>query len=285
MIRARKQEAGLPAITMQQVNGIPVLGLGTYPLRGSEALRAVTAAVEIGFRHIDTAQMYGNERDIGRAIAVCGVPRNELYVVTKVDPGNLGPSRFSSSVARSMQDLGGPADLLLIHWPPPENDFDATVDRLIAEKEKGMAANVGVSNFSVSMMQRAQQRAKGAIICNQVEFHPLLDGGPLLAAATETGIPLAAFCTLARGEILKYPLLAEIGSAHGKTAAQVGLRWTLQKGVALTTMSTSFANIRANFEIMNFALSVDEMARIDTLNTVNHRIITRAGGVPWAAEW
>ena len=267
MIRARKQEAGLPAITMQQVNGIPVLGLGTYPLRGSEALRAVTAAVEIGFRHIDTAQMYGNERDIGRAIAVCGVPRNELYVVTKVDPGNLGPSRFSSSVARSMQDLGGPADLLLIHWPPPENDFDATVDRLIAEKEKGMAAKIGVSNFSVSMMQRAQQRAKGAIICNQVEFHPLLDQSRLLDAARKLGIGLTAYSPLARGAALKAKPVQEIAGKLQRPPSEIVLRWILQQGVVAIPMTTKRENAVSNLNALHFSLDDEAMAAISAIGT------------------
>ena len=126
----------MSAIAMQTVNNIPILGLGTYPLRGDGAVNAVLMGLELGLRHIDTAQMYGNEHDVGRALVASGLPRNELFVVTKVDPSNLGKARFASSVAKSMDDLGSPADLLLIHWPPPEDDFDATLDRLIAEKEK-----------------------------------------------------------------------------------------------------------------------------------------------------
>lgn len=262
-------------------------GFGTFPLGGEQLMATVATAAEVGYRAFDTAQIYGNEADVGRALAALGLPRSELFVTTKVQHDNMVAARFLASVEQSLADLQlDRVDVLLLHFPPLEGPIEPGLELLLKAQEQGLADRVGVSNYTPQNMRRARAAVGGGVlVINQVEFHPLLDGGPLLAAATETGIPLAAFCTLARGEILKYPLLAEIGSAHGKTAAQVGLRWTLQKGVALTTMSTSSANIRANFEIMDFALSVDEMARIDTLNTVNHRIITRAGGVPWAAEW
>jgi 2,5-diketo-D-gluconate reductase B len=262
-------------------------GFGTFPLGGEQLMATVATAAEVGYRAFDTAQIYGNEADVGRALAALGMPRGELFVTTKVQHDNMVPERFLASVEQSLVDLQlDRVDVLLLHFPPLEGPIEPGLELLLKAQEQGLADHVGVSNYTPSNMRRARAAVGGGVlVINQVEFHPLLDGGPLLAAAIATGIPLAAFCTVARGEVLKYQLLAEIGLVHGKTAAQIGLRWTLQKGVALTTMSTSAANIRANFDIMDFELSADEMARIDSLNTVNHRIITRAGGVPWAAEW
>jgi 2,5-diketo-D-gluconate reductase B len=161
--------------TAPTINGIPQLGLGTYPLTGQDAVDAVTMALDLGLRHIDTAQMYGNERDVGRAIVAHSTPRSDVFLVTKVDPGNIGADRFASSVRKSIDDLGGPVDLLLIHWPPPDSEMDGALDRLMEEKQRGHTKEIGISNFSPGMMRNAQARLKGAAICNQVEFHPLLD--------------------------------------------------------------------------------------------------------------
>lgn len=264
----------MPAVAMDAVNGIPLLGLGTFPLKGSEAVNAVSMALELGYRHIDTAQMYGNERDVGRAIRESGVPQSELFVVTKVDPSNLGSARFASSVARSMDGLGGPADLLLIHWPPPEEDLDAAVDRLMAEKEKGMARAIGVSNFSVPMMRRAQKRAKGAIICNQVEFHPLLDQSNLLTASRELGIVLAAYSPLARGKALQPPIIQDVAARLQRPASEIVLRWIVQQGVIAIPMTTKPANALSNLNALGSSLSPDDMSAISSLGTRGGRTIS-----------
>lgn len=263
----------MPAIAMETVNGIPILGLGTFPLRGDEAVNAVSMALGLGFRHIDTAQMYGNERDVGKAIKECGLQRSALFVVTKVDPSNLGSARFPSSVARSMADLGSPADLLLIHWPPPEDDFNATVDRLIAEKEKGMARAIGVSNFSASLMRRAQDRAKGAIACNQVELHPLLDQSKLLAASRELGIALAAYSPLARGKALQPKIIQDIAARLARPASEIVLRWIMQQGVIAIPMTTKRANALSNLNVLGFSLSSEDMSMISGLGTRGGRTI------------
>jgi 2,5-diketo-D-gluconate reductase B len=195
--------------------------------------------------------------------------------------------RFLPSVAKSIEDLRlDRIDVLLLHFPPLDGPIEQGLELLLAAQQQGLAAHIGISNYTPAMM-RAARAAVGdaALAANQVEFNPLLDGRALVAASIETDIPLAAYCTVARGEVFKYPLFAEIGAGHGKTAAQVVLRWTLQKGIALNTMSTNPDNIRANFDVMDFVLSTPEIAAIDALSDVNHRIITRAGGVPWAAQW
>ncbi len=263
----------MAAIAVETVNGIPMLGFGTFPLKGEDCRKAVSMALDLGLRHFDTAQMYGNERDVGGAIAGSGVSRKDVYLVTKVDPGNLGASRFASSVAQSIDDLGGPVDLLLIHWPPVENDVDATVERLVAEKEKGNTKAIGVSNFSGALMRRAQTLTKGAIICNQVEFHPLLDQSKLLAAARELGIALAAYTPLARGKALQPKVIQDIAARLGRPASEVVLRWILQQGVAAIPMTTKRDNAQSNLNALSFSLSDDDMAAISSLGSTQGRTI------------
>lgn len=263
----------MTAIPMPAPGGIPLLGLGTYPLNGEEAYRAVRMAIDLGIRHIDTAQMYGNEREIGRAVAQSGVPRGEFFVVTKIDPGNVGAGRFAESAARSVDDLQGPADLLLIHWPPPENEFDAALGRLMAEHQKGSARAIGVSNFSPAMMRRAQQRCGGALINNQVEFHPLLDQRAVLATAREQGMVLSAYSPLARGAAMKPAAVAAIAARIGRPASEVVLRWIMQQGVVAIPMTTKRENALSNIAALGFTLSDDDMAAISALGTRQGRTI------------
>ncbi|MFO1122000.1 MAG: aldo/keto reductase [Hyphomicrobiales bacterium] len=254
-------------------NDIPLFGFGTYPLRGEDARRAVTMALDLGIRHIDTAQMYGNERDVGRALRDSGLRRGEIFVVTKVDPGNLGADRFDTSVARSMDDLGGPADLLLIHWPPHDAELEAVVDRLQVVRERGMTRCIGVSNFSPRLLRRAQLRAAGALVNNQVEFHPLLDQSALLAAARELGIVLSAYSPLARGKALAANAVRDIARRRAVPESAVVLRWTMQQGVAVIPMTTKIANARDNLKALTFELSDAEMAAVSRLGSRSGRII------------
>jgi 2,5-diketo-D-gluconate reductase B len=265
----------MPRLTLDVglANGIPLFGFGTYPLRGEDARRAVTMALDLGIRHIDTAQMYGNERDVGRALRDSGLRRGEIFVVTKVDPGNLGADRFATSVARSMDDLGGPADLLLIHWPPDDADLEAVVDRLQAERDRGMTRSIGVSNFSPRLLRRAQLQAAGALINNQVEFHPLLDQSALLAAARDEGIVLSAYSPLARGKALAANAVRDIARRRAVPESAVVLRWTMQQGVAVIPMTTKIENARDNLKALTFALSDAEMAAVSQLGSRSGRII------------
>jgi len=151
-------------------------------------------------------------------------------------------------------------------------------------RDRGLARNIGVSNYTVAMLRTAREVLEAPIATNQVEFHPLLDQSRLMAGANELGVPLSAYCSVARGEVFKHPEFAEIGESHGKSAGQVVLRWILQKGVSINTMSTKPANIRANFDVMDFTLSNVDMARIDELTATNHRIVTDKV-VRWAPDW
>ena len=260
-------------LSMPSASGIPLLGSGTYPLMGDECYRTVRMALDLGIRHVDTAQMYGNEKDVGRALRDSGIARSELFVVTKVDPGNLGSARFATTVARSVEDLGSAPDLLLIHWPPVEAEFDAVLDRLMAEHQKGNARAIGVSNFSPAMMRHAQKRCGGAIVNNQVEFHPLLDQSAVLATARELNIAVSAYSPLARGAALKPAAIASIASRIGRPASEVVLRWILQQGVIAIPMTTKRDNLLSNIRALDFALSAEDMAAISAIGTRQGRTI------------
>jgi 2,5-diketo-D-gluconate reductase B len=258
---------------MKKLNGIPQLGLGTYPLMGQDVYEAVRMAIELGYRHIDTAQMYGNEADVGRAIKDCGVKRDELYIVTKIDPGNIGAQRFSKTTAKSIADLGGPVDLLLIHWPPDDNALDGALDRLLIELENGHAKNIGVSNFSIKMMRHARAYTNNKIICNQVEFHPLLDQSKLLAAATELEMVLEAYSPIARGAALKPQIIIDIAKRMNRPPSEIVLRWITQQGVVAIPMTTKKENATSNLRALDFNLSARDMAAISAIGTSGGRTI------------
>ncbi|MEM6461062.1 MAG: aldo/keto reductase [Pseudomonadota bacterium] len=258
---------------------------GTYPLQGDVAINAILAAAEVGYRAFDTAQMYGNEADTGQALKATGIRRDELCITTKVHPDNFSEDKFIASVEQSLKHLQiDYADVLLLHWPPTGGNIAPSLQLLQSAHNQGLAKNIGVSNYTVQMMRDAKSIIDVPIVTNQVEFHPLLNQDTLLAGANEVGIPLSSYSSVARGEVFKHPLFAEIGEGYEKTAGQVVLRWILQKGVSVNTMSTNPENIRRNFDIMDFALSSVHMARIEKLTHTNYRIVT-SDLVPWAPTW
>ena len=258
---------------------------GTYPLQQEALAQALQSAMDVGYRAVDTAQMYKNEADVGEALAHCGVAREDLCIITKVHPDNFAPERFMASVEQSLKDLRvSQVNVLLLHWPPKGEDVLPSLKLLDLAAREGLAQHVGVSNYTSSMMRLAQQTLSVPVTTNQIEFHPLLDQRKLLATSAELNIPLMAYCAAARGKVLDYPLFTEIAARHGQTAMQVALRWILQKGVATNTMSTQPDNISANFNIVDFVLSDAEMAAIDALNATGYRIVTDQIS-PWAPKW
>ncbi len=258
---------------------------GTFPLTGAELRDSMAIAAEIGYRSFDTAQMYENEKETGDALAEIGLKRDEMCVTTKVHPDNFSDDAFLPSVEESLKKLRlDYVDVLLLHWPPIGGDIAPSLTLLEQAHAKGLAKNIGVSNYTAQMMRDAVKIIETPIVSNQVEFHPLLNQDVLLAAASETGIPLSSYCSVARGEVFKHPIFAEIGQGYGKTAGQVVLRWILQKGVPINTMSTKRANIQANFDVMDFILSNVDMDRIDSMTQAGYRIVTE-DLVPWAPDW
>jgi diketogulonate reductase-like aldo/keto reductase len=262
--------------------GIPVLGFGTWPLAREQCYRCVSMALEVGFRHIDTAQMYGNEAEVGRAVKASGISRNELYIVTKCDPNATPVSRFAAAVEKSVEDLGGPVDLLLIHWPPPDDAMDAYIDALAAAHGKGLARNIGVSNFSAAMMRRAAERSPVKLIANQVEFHALLDQSKIMAEARRLGMSVSAYSPLGRGAVLKEPVIQAIAKRHGRPASEIALRWIAQQGVVAIPMTTKKENAESNLRILEFTLDDTDMAAIAALTKQNRRLISPAG---MTARW
>ena len=249
---------------------------GTWPLKGQQLRDALGTAVEIGYRAIDTAQLYENEADVGSALHGIGIARKELCITTKISPANDSDERFIPSLRESLDKLRiDQVDALLLHWPPAHGDVAPSVRRLEEAARLGLARHIGISNFTAAMMRAAKAATALPLIINQVEFHPLLDQRILLRAAVETGIPLASYCSVARGEVFKYPIFEAIGKTYGKTAAQVVLRWILQKGVMINTMSTQRKNIQANFDVMDFTLSSIDMDRIEAMTAANYRVVSR----------
>lgn len=258
---------------------------GTYPLKGDELRDAMIIAADVGYRSFDTAQMYENETETGAALAEIALPRKEICVTTKVHPDNFTAKTFLPSVEESLKKLNlDYVDVLLLHWPPADGDIAPSLTLLEQAHQTGLTRNIGVSNYTAQMMRDATRIIDTPLVTNQVEFHPLLNQDTLLAAAAETGIPLSSYCSVARGEVFKHAIFQEIGAAYNKTAAQVVLRWILQKGVSINTMSTKRANIEANFDVMDFTLSSIDMNRIDAMTQTGYRIVGE-DLVPWAPKW
>ena len=267
---------------MDSLNGIPVLGFGTFPLVGGEAERCVSMALEVGFRHIDTAQIYGNEQDVGRALKSSGLARSELFVVTKVDSGNFAESSFRRSVETSNTHLGGPADLLLIHWPPPDDQLDGVIDRLVDAHAAGLARAIGISNFPTGLMRRAAARSPVKLINNQVEFHPLINQTTVLAEARRLGMTVSAYSPLARGRVLEEPVIRDLARKHGRPESEIVLRWIIQQGVCAIPMTSKRQNAESNFRALSFTLPDADMAAISALTARHQRVVAPAS---MAGRW
>ncbi len=258
---------------------------GTFPLTGDALRHALELALDAGYRAIDTAQLYKNEQDVGATLETSGIPADDLLLTTKVMHTHFTESQFLDSVKRSLDHLKRDrVDVLLLHWPPADGDVQPSLALLREAQLLGLTQHIGVSNYTAAMMRTAKALLDVPLVVNQVEFHPLLNQSVLLAAAQETGIPLSSYCSVARGLVFQEQLLRDIAQKTGKTVAQVTLRWILQQGVSVTTMSTSAANLRNNYAIDDFTLSAEDMATIDTLTHSCVRIVD-SKKVPWAPVW
>lgn len=267
-----------------RVNGIPVLGFGTWPLRGDVAYASVLAGLEAGFRHIDTAQMYGNEREVGAALKASGVAREDVFIVSKISP-QVEPAAIEASIVQSLDALdAGPIDLMLIHWPLNDADyFDAALARLNEAQDQGLVKAIGISNCNVALMERAVQRSRHRILVNQVEFHPLLDQRKVQEAAAKLGIAISAYCPIARGAALIEPVIMKIAAAHAVTPAEVVLAWIIAQGVIALPMTTKRANAQSNFKALRLQLGEAELAEISALRQKHQRLISPAGWAQWDA--
>ena len=247
--------------------GIPVIGFGTYPLRGSEARRAVSAALDAGYRHIDTAAMYGNEAEIGEAIDAHTTPREEIFVTTKVWPSDIVAGRLVSSAEASVKRLRmDRVDLLLIHWPAPDVPIAKQVDDLCEARRRGLARFIGVSNFSPDQVEEAVRRADVPLVANQIEHYPGLDQRATFAACARHGMAITSYSPLGKGRLLRDRTLVEIARGKGKTPAQIVLRWHIQQpGNVAIPKSADAGRIAENIDVFDFVLSGEEMVRISEL--------------------
>lgn len=260
-------------------------GFGTFPLKGKALCAALETALEVGYRAIDTAQFYDNEQDIGNTLSSCSIPRNEIFLTSKVPVDKFSAKLFRPSVEQSLDKLRvNQLDVLLLHWPPANGHIDSALELLLEVQQAGLCNHIGVSNFTAAMLKRCTTLTDSPIVTNQVEFHPLLNQETLLNASAETGIPLASYCSVARGKVFDIPLLKKLAADYDVTVGQIVLRWILQKGVSVNAMSTNPENIRANFDILSFTLSTVDMSRIDSLTHRNYRIVDKQL-VPWAPDW
>jgi 2,5-diketo-D-gluconate reductase B len=261
---------------------MPKLGLGTWPMRDAACTEAVLGALAMGYRHIDTASMYGNEAAIGAALAQTAVPRSEIHVTSKVWPDHLAPDAMRRSLETSLRDLRTPyVDLFLIHWPRAEMDLPQALATLVRFKEENLARAIGVSNFNTALLRRAVEEVGAPIACNQVEYHVLLDQSKLLAYAQAHDVAVTAYAPLARGALAKHAALERIAAKHGATIEQVALKWLLdQDGVSAIPKASRPESQRTNLAALDVTLDDADRAAIAGLPK-HQRLVTPS----WPMQW
>lgn len=248
---------------------VPPFGLGTFRLTGKTVIDSVTTALELGYRVIDTAQIYGNEAEIGEAVAASGVPREKLFLTTKIWVDSFSRDKLVPSLRRSLEKLRTDfVDLTLIHWPAPGNGVPLPeyMEALAEARALGLTRGIGVSNFNIAETQAAMQVVgKGAIVTNQIELSPYLQNRRLAAFLQEQEVAVTSYMTLAYGKVLQDPVLADIAGKHGATVAQVALAWALQLGYSVIPSSTRRENLASNLLAQELQLDAQDMARIAAL--------------------
>jgi diketogulonate reductase-like aldo/keto reductase len=251
-----------PVVTLSPGVAMPLLGFGTWMLRGRDGYEAVRYALEVGYRHIDTATMYRNEAEVGRAVRDSGVPREEVFVTTKIPSGNAGRER--ATIAASLRALGSDyVDLWLIHSPPLAGAGLAMWRELVAARDKGLARAVGVSNYSIDQIDQLTGSTGQTPAVNQIPWSPGWHDPQTLAAHRDRAVALEGYSPI-KGTRLDHPVLVEIASRHRVTPAQVVLRWHLEHRITVIPKSANRERIAANADLFGFALDAGEVARIDT---------------------
>lgn len=246
---------------------LPRMGFGTFMMTGPTCQSAVESALSTGYRHMDTAAMYGNEDEVGAGIAAGGIVRNELHVTTKVWHDQLAPDAIRRSMDASLKRLKlDYVDLFLIHWPSPGMDLGAALATLLALRDEGLTRSIGVANFTLPLLKQVVEEIQAPIATNQIEYHVFLDQTPIRTYLARHGIAVTAYCPLARGAVTESPELARIAKRHGATPAQVSLRWLLDQGeVAVIPRSSNAARQKENFDAAGIALTDEDKAVIAAL--------------------
>ena len=269
---------------MIEANGasIPALGLGTWQLNDRVGARIVEQALRLGYRHIDAALVYGNEKEVGEGLRASGVKREEIFVTTKVPHTELTPPALERAVKQSLANLRlSDVNLLLIHWPNAQIPLAETIGAMCKMKKEGYARHIGVSNFTVALVEEAVKLSSEPIVTNQIEWHPYLDESVVQAACKKHGIAVTAYCPIARGRAVGDELLTKVGQKYGKSAGQVSLRWLIQKGAIVIPRTSKVERLTENMTIFDFALSPADMTEIDALAKPAGRVVK----VGWAPNW
>lgn len=256
----------MKTITLQGTP-VPALGFGTWQLSGKEAAKSVDFAINNGYTHIDTAQIYQNEAEVGDGIKQSGVARDKIFLTTKVWRGEFAGGTVQQSVDESLRKLKTDyVDMLLVHWPFPETPIAKLAEGVMKAQDAGKARLIGVSNFTVKQMEEALKISGGRVCNNQVEYHPYLSQKPVLEFVQKNNMMLTAYSPVARGKAARDTMLREIGLKYGKNAGQVALRWLMQQDdVAAIPKSATPDNIKNNIDIFDFELNADEMKKIHAL--------------------
>lgn len=271
-------------ITTIKTQGIalPKLGLGTWRLSGETGRAAVESALALGYRHIDTAEMYGNEAEVGAALVASGIPRAALHVTTKCWPDHLEPDALRRAFDASLQKLKlDVVDLYLIHWPSRGMKLGAALEAMLKLKEQGRTRAIGVANFNIALLREAVEEIGAPIACNQVEYHAMLSQAKLLGYMRARNIPLVAYSPLAKGRVAENPVLAGIGRKHGATAAQVGLKWLLDQDIVCAIPKAARKESQqSNLDALKIALDDADRAAIAGLPK-NERCVLSGNAPDW----
>lgn len=261
---------------------IPAIGLGTWELRGRTCARVVEQALRLGYRHIDTAQMYDNARDVGDGLRASGVSREAIFLTTKIWPTHFAPPDLERSVKESLAKLRlTEVDLLLLHWPSTRVPLSETLGALARMKAAGFAKHIGVSNFTVALMDEAIRLCPEQLVCNQVEYHPYLDQTKVLEACRAHGLATVAYTPIAKGRVKGDRVLADIARRYNKSPAQVCLRWLVQQNVAAIPRTSKIERLSENIAIFDMELSDADMTEIFTLGSRNSRIVNAGNSPDW----
>ncbi len=261
---------------------IPVLGLGTWQLNGDVGSRITEQALKLGYRHLDCALIYGNEKEVGVGLHASGVKRNDVWVTTKVPHTELAPGPLERAVKQSLANLRlSEVDLLLIHWPNAQIPLAETMGAMCEMKKKGFTKHIGISNFTVALIEEAVKLSSEPIVTNQIEWHPYLDEEKVREACKKQGIAVTAYCPIARGRAVGDEVMTSVGKKYGKTAGQVSLRWLIQKGAIVIPRTSKVERLTENMSIFDFELSKDDMEAVDALAKPAGRVVA----VNWAPKW
>jgi len=261
---------------------LPRLGFGTYGMKGASLTAMISAAIQTGFRHVDTAQMYGNEAEVGQGVAASGVPRADVFITSKVWVSNYHSSRMGSSIDESLGRLGTDyIDLMLLHWPGSPVPLAEQLGSLNDAVRAGKVRHIGVSNFNRALMAEAVRVSETPIVTNQVEYHPFLDQRLLLDAARKAGVIVTAYCAMAVGRVFEEPVLKHIAEKNHRGISQIVLRWLIQQdGVVTLSRTTNPARLAENVGLFDFELSPEDMSAIFALARPNSRIVSPAQLAP-----